>query len=151
MQSNGSLSNLILGGRNARYRKDLNNPDTLLTVFLEYLTLMQSGVWKKSEVLKSGDNAGRIVTVPVTPPLTYQTFALFSGLTKDHLKDLASDENLSETVTLIMSAIEGHQLEGAAIGAFNAGLIQRLQGLADKQDDEALTGAVKQIIGMTVV
>lgn len=151
MQSTGSLSNLIIQGRNARHRKDLSDPDALLTIFLEYLTLMQSNVWEKSDVLKSGDDAGRIVTVPVTPPLTYQTFALFSGITKDHLKDLASDEKLSEAVTLIMSAIEGQQLEGAAIGAFNAGLIQRLQGLADKQDGEALTGAVKQIIGMTVV
>lgn len=151
MQLDVSIADIITAGRNARRNKDMSDPDALLSVFLDYLEVMHGRCWQKSEVLKSGDLAGTIVDVCLTAPLTYQTFTTFSGATEERLKELRSDARMSEVATIICSAIDGQQLEGAAVGAFNAQLIQRLQGLADKQDPDALTGVVKQIVGLTVV
>lgn len=147
-----TLAQLLINGRSIRRQNNIETPQGLLNVFLEYLTCMSSRTWESQHPVLSGDAVGTIVTVSETPPLTYQTFAVFSGITESQLKELPTDNpDMGETVNVITSAIEGHQIEGAALGMFNAGLIQRLQRLAEKEDPDGAAGMVKQIIGMNVI
>ena len=43
-------------------------------------------------------------------------------------------EDFSAVISMVEEIIETQQFEGAAVGAFNANIIARKLGLADKQD-----------------
>lgn len=155
-ESDNTFSSLIQEGRSLRsvYPDITTSPEQLLEVFLSYLDIMESRFWVKQEVIKSGPFAATLVGTDLTVMLSFQTFTIFSGITQKWIQETASrdDDPMQEVCILIEASIEGQQIEGAAIGAFNVSLVQRLQALAEKQDpDSNLRMSIEQITGMKVL
>lgn len=128
----------------AARREASDTPEDLLSVFLDYIDLMESRVWIKSVPTRNG-----IETFDISPILSFQSFFVYSGVSPARFEELKALESFYDVCMLIDQTIRAQQIEGAAIGAFNAGLVQRLQGLAEKTDNKTLIDGLETIIGAT--
>lgn len=116
--------------------KLFQTPDLLWEAACEYFEWCDKNPWKKCEAIKSGDFAGKIVKVPTQRPFTLTGLLLYIGANEAYWRQFkaAEHEDFSTVISAIESVIETQQLEGAAVGAFNANIISRKLGLTDKKD-----------------
>jgi len=118
-------------------------PEILWQAATEYFNWVDAHPWWKNEAVKSGDMAGEIIKVPTARPYTMQGLCLFLHVNTVYFnkfekslegrKDDAS-KDYCQIITRIRETIFAQKFEGAAVGAFNANLIARELGLADKQE-----------------
>lgn len=87
----------------------------------------------------SGKEAGRIIKVPVGRPYTLIGFLIYIDASESFWKEFkkAEHKDFLPVMSTIEKIIYTQKFEGAAIGAFNANIISRELGLADKKE---LTG-----------
>lgn len=120
-------------GRDFKY-----TPEALWDEAVKYFDWMSERVWNKKEAIKSGDLAGQIMDVPTSTPMSIESFCLFADIGTDTFRNYESNnkgyEDFFEVTTRIRGIIESQQFEGATVGAYNANIIARKLGLADKQD-----------------
>lgn len=113
--------------------------------------------WKRNEAIKSGDRAGKIIKVPTARPYTITGLCIFLGVNKHYFNDFKKTcaEDFSEIIFNIEDIIYTQKFEGATVGAFNANIIIRELGLADKKDlvidwesasDEQLDTIIEKLI-----
>ena len=134
--------------KSGRKRK-FDEPKQLWEEFIQYAEWVQSTPWMKSEVLKGGDLAGKIIEVPVSRPLTIEGLCLFLDIdfqTFENYGEKEGYEDFFEVVTRIRKAIRDFKLEGAIVGAFNSNIISRDLGLMDKQDITSDGKVIKNVI-----
>lgn len=137
------------GNKAWTYNEKLGRPkafakiETLLEAFEEYCIHIQETPWMKNELVKSGDMAGLVIQVPTIKPMTIRGFCKFVGLTYSWWKKRKNECGLSEKPSDIayvsgMEEIEeciyNQKFEGAAVNAFNANIISRDLGLAEKSE-----------------
>lgn len=124
--------------RNKHGRDFKYTPEGLWEEAVRYFEWMSERVWNKKEAIKSGDLAGTIMDVPVTTPMSIESFCLFADIGTDTFRNYESGspeyKDFFEVTTRIRGIIESQQLEGATVGTYNANIIARKLGLADKTD-----------------
>lgn len=77
-----------------------------------------------------------MIEVPKPRPMTIGGFCLFAGISQRYLNELAHHRDFKDAIGWIKDAIYTQKFEGAAVGLFNANLISRDLGLADRQQVE---------------
>ena len=111
-------------------------PELLWEAACEYFEWCDKNPWNKCEAIKSGDYAGKIVKVPTQRPFTLTGLLLYVGASANYWSEFkkADHKDFLGVINAIETVIETQQLEGAAVGAFNANIISRKLGLTDKKD-----------------
>ena len=113
-------------------------PDLLWEAACEYFEWCEENPWYRKEAVKSGGLAGTIISVPTERPYTLQGLCRYLNCSTEYLKHFEANnidsEDFMPIITRIREAIYQQKFEGASVGAFNANIIARDLGLADKQD-----------------
>ena len=113
-------------------------PDLLWEAACEYFEWCEENPWYRKEAVKSGELAGTIISVPTERPYTLQGLCRYLNCSTEYLKHFEANnidsEDFMPIITRIREAIYQQKFEGASVGAFNANIIARDLGLADKQD-----------------
>lgn len=133
-------------GRDLEYK----TPDELWIQITEYLQWCDDNPWYKKEAIKSGDRAGELIDIPTARPYTISGLCVYLGIDFTTWKDYTKREDFSHITTHTEGIIYTQKFEGAAVGAFNANIIARDLGLADKRDIESNI-KVEQITGMEIL
>lgn len=116
-------------------------PETLELAWQQYFEWCDSNPWIKYEQSKGGS----LVKIPTSRPYTEAGFCAFHGLGINYLRDLWSaikdrDDDESKLYSLVITRARAkcyaQKFEGAAVGAFNANIIARDLGLAEKTESE---------------
>lgn len=118
-----------LAGRPLKY-----TPEEIEAKFWDYVDNNENRVFYKSELIKSGDRAGEIISVPVRRPLSVVGFCVYAKILKSTFYELLEnkDKGFSDTLRTCKEYIEADQIEGAASGLLNPMIISRLNGLTEK-------------------
>ena len=74
--------------------------------------------------------------VEVQRPFTLTAFCLYAGITDESFRNYDKIEELAPVCKAIRSVVDNQKFEGAAANLFNANIISRDLGLADKQNVE---------------
>lgn len=113
--------------------------DEWVDIFIEYLEYMKTRVWNIKH-----PTAGKILNVPTSAPLSIRGFCVFAGIdmkTFYNYENLKGYEEYFPLSTRMRAVVESNQIEGAMVGAFNANIVARLTGLAEKK----LIGGIKEM------
>lgn len=134
--------------------KLFTSPEMLWDAACEYFQWCDENPWVKNEAVKSGDLAGTIIKVPTSRPYTLTGLCLYLDCNTKYFSDFEanlteSDKDFSEVITRVRETIYSQKFEGAAVGAFNANIISRDLGLADKQEHD-VSAKIEQITGMVI-
>ena len=120
-------------GRDFKY-----TPEALWNEAIEYFEWISERVWNKNEAIKSGEFAGTLVKIPTSTPMSIESFCLFADINYQTFLNYETNnevyKDFFEVTTRIRTIIESNQFEGATVGAYNANIIARKLGLADKTD-----------------
>lgn len=122
-------------GRN----KIFETPEILFAAALEYFEATSNRKWYKTE-FKGADVLE--VKVPTDTPFTMSGLCIFLGVNTTYFNDFKKicSNDFSEVIRNIEDIIYTQKFEGASVGAYNANIIARDLGLADKGE---LTGDFK--------
>lgn len=139
-------------GRN----KIFESPEMFKEAAYEYFEKCDSNPWNKMEVVKSGDNAGKLLPVPTQKPYTIQGLCIFLHIDEKTFWNYNKDEKYKDffqVFTHVRDIIENNQMEGATVGAYNANIIARKLGLTDKSehDHSSKDGSMTPRIGKVIV
>lgn len=134
--------------------KIFSDHNIMLLAGYEYFEKNSKIPWYKKEGIKSGDLAGKTMDIETERPLTILGLTQFWGVNRHYLSEFLEgikgkpeEKDFSAVISHLKDVIERQQIEGAMIGAFNANLVSRLNGLADKTENEHKV-VVEQITGM---
>lgn len=132
-------------------------PEEFEKAWEDYFNYCDENPWYKNEAIKSGDFAGQLVKIPTSRPYTEVGFCAFHNLGLKYLyqleKTLEKDNKtedeikLSNILTRAKAKCYAQKFEGAAVGVFNANIIARDLGLADKKEIESSGNIVLQMPG----
>lgn len=116
--------------------KLFSTPDLLWEAATEYFTWCDNNPWLKKEAIKSGDMCGELVSIPTQRPFTLSGFLLYIGASEGYLRQFktTASEDFLTVIENIEQAMYTQKFEGAAVGAFNANIIARDLGLAEKSE-----------------
>jgi hypothetical protein len=117
--------------------KIFETPEDLWSSACSYFEWCDENPWIKKDFIKSGDMAGKIVDIEIQRPYTLEGMCNFLNISLQTFYNYESKEEYKtyfEIATRIRKIIYNQKFEGAAVGAFNANIIARDLGLADKQD-----------------
>lgn len=126
-------------------------PETLLEKANAYFEWACNNPWYKNEAVKSGDNVGDIIPIPTARPLTTQGFCVYAGITYQTFLNYEAQQEYLEVIRHIRNITYTQKLEGAAVGAFNANIIARDLGLADKSEQKTEVSGSLSFGGIQVV
>lgn len=121
--------------RNKHGRNFAYTPELLWDEAVKYFDWMKNRVWNKKDPIKSGDNAGQLIDVPTSTPMSIGSFCLFADIDKrtfdNYISDKEQYKDFFPITTRIRTIIESQQFEGATVGAYNPNIIARTLGLSD--------------------
>lgn len=117
-------------------------PELLWNAAEEYFQWCDDNPWHKSEAIKSGELAGKIIEIPTKRPYTITGFLLYINASKNFWEEfkLANHQDFLGIIEEIENVIYTQKFEGAAVGAFNANIIARDLGLKEKSEVDHTTG-----------
>lgn len=114
------------------------NPERLLKEIERYFNWVDAHPWFMVEAIKSGDNAGKLIKIPRARPYTLSGLCIYLNASESWWRNFRSNVDLSQDFLSIISraeeVIRTNKFEGAAVGAFNANLMSRDLGMAEKVD-----------------
>lgn len=115
------------------------SPNMLWSLACEYFERVKNNPIKKQDFIKGGESAGQIVELDQMRPFTWQGFSDylceqgFNARIYDYKLNRDNRyQDFSEVIDAIDSVIYSQKFEGAAAGVFNANIISRDLGLADR-------------------
>ena len=116
-------------------------PHLLWQAAEQYFQWCDENPWQRHDYVgKDADEVWR----KTARPYTLSGFCLYISASESYWRQFRKQENLSEdflsVITRIESIIDTQQFEGAAVGAFNANIIARKLGLADKAEHTGKDG-----------
>lgn len=114
------------GGRPPYY----TDPDVLWQDCCEYFEFTKTRTIDKVEY--HGKDALRCL-VPTNVPFTLTGLCIFIGMTLDTWAQYRKKEEFSAVCTRVQEIIYSQKFNGAAVGQYNANIIARDLGLADKK------------------
>jgi hypothetical protein len=110
--------------------------DAIWQACVEYFDWVEANPLHSAETVKFQGEA-RIVKVPKLRAMTIEGMCLFIGITHQTWTQYrARDEGFAEVTSQADSIIRTQKFEGAAADLFNANIIARDLGLADRQKTE---------------
>ena len=113
-------------GANPKY----DNAETLWRDCVGYFEWNAANPWLKTDF--KGKDCEK-VEIPIERPLTLGALCIYLGIVQDTWIDWRSSrKDLSEVIARVEEIVRTQKVEGAAVGAFNASIIARDLGLADK-------------------
>lgn len=116
-------------------------PESLELAWQQYFAYCDENPWIKYEQSKSGG----LVPIPTSRPYTEAGFCAFHDLGIGYIKELweavkerndDDSKRYSAVITRARAKCYAQKFEGAAVGAFNANIISRDLGLAEKTESE---------------
>lgn len=111
-------------------------PKELETACNSYFDWADENPWIKNDVVRGGDMAGTPLQIPTQRPYTLIALCQHIKITKECFKQYAERDGFITLCTRVRDRIDNQQIEGALVGAFNASLTARIQGIADKKQHE---------------
>lgn len=118
-------------------KKYIETPEILLELFEKY----KKKVHENPRYNYQLDKTGKVVPVPLRVPLTLEGFNIFCyneiGLVEQYFEN--KDSRYTEYIGIcsyIKKEIRNDQIEGGMVGQYNASITQRLNGLAEKTQNE---------------
>ena len=129
--------------------KLFTSPDALWEAACDYFAWCDANPWSVQKTKKKGKSK-EIETTPTQRPYTIAALCMYLGVHSTYLNDL-KDKDYSEVITRIRQIIETNQIEGAMVGAYNANIVSRINGLTDKMDIESGGEKLKAVIQVQVV
>jgi hypothetical protein len=141
-------------------RKTKYTPASLLKKAYEYFAYCDANPWMKNEAVKSGKNTGAIIRIPTQKPYTEIGFFMFAGIDRKMFKAYDRKAEFNPITAHISGIIRNNQLEGALVGAYNANIVARLQGLTERKtleiarfleamEDDGLTKLAEEMLNLT--
>jgi len=118
-------------------------PEQFELAWQQYFQWVDDNPWMKNEAVKSGELAGTIIQIPTARPYSEIGFCAFHNLGEKYLRELSKrledktepkHKQLTAVLTQARARCYAQKFEGAAVGAFNANIIARDLGLAEKQE-----------------
>lgn len=127
--------------------KLFSDPELLMQEALVYFENTSKRKWLKKDWV--GKEAIEINRESETP-FTKSGLCLFLGCDWRTLESLKKDPNpdFLQIITYIEQIIYTQKIEGASVGAFNASIVARELGLADKQDVTSDGKKIKQVFNI---
>lgn len=118
------------------------SPELLREAAYEYFGHCDDHPWLKKEAIKSGDMAGETMDVPTAKPYTLTGFLVYIGASKNFWNEFkkANHKDFLGVIEEIENVMYTQKFEGAAVGAFNANIIARDLGLAEKNEHTGKDG-----------
>lgn len=121
--------------------KSIANPKKLWNFACDYFESVDLSPYKKQELLRGGDRAGEVVEIDTIMPYTWaglEAYLYERGIVSDldkykHNFDNAYTE-FADIVRAINKVMFDQKFSGAAVGAFNANIIARELGLAERSE-----------------
>ena len=110
-----------------------STPDELWKECKEYFKVTSERVWNKTEF--RGVQA-KEVKVPTSVPFSLTGLCLHLDCCLTTFKNYEKKEDFVIVTSKIRNIIENQQFEGAVVGAFNANIIARKLGLAEKTENK---------------
>jgi len=110
-----------------------NSPEELWEDCDEYFTRTEARKWIKTEF--NGKDAIEC-KVPIETPFTFTGLYLYLDIDHKTWLDYEARPEFSTITTRVRNIIYTQKFEGATVGAFNANIIARDLGLADKKEVE---------------
>lgn len=126
---------LSVGNEGGRPLKFLTSEE-LETFCKGYFEWADQNPWIKNDVVRGGEMAGTPLQIPTQRPYTLIALCHHLGITVNCWKDYEERTEFLIVTTYVREKISNQQIEGALVGAFNANLTARLQGIAEKQQHE---------------
>lgn len=123
-QHNGNLGRLTI----------FEDADQLFHACLEYFAWCGDNHFQEHVAKYDKDDGWVDHTIPKKRPFTKNGLQIYLGISDQSWRNWGKDERFSEVVGLINKSIYDQKLSGAASGFFNASVIMRDLGLADKQE-----------------
>ncbi len=122
-------------------------PDLLWEAACEYFAYCDRTPWKAIKNKTKGEIKEKEES-PTQRPYSLTGLMAYLDVSKSFWNDFkkGSHEDFSVVITRIENVIRTQQLEGAIVGAFNANIVSRINGLADKQEIDH-TNAGKEFKG----
>lgn len=151
---NGPYVAKRLDGRvNAGAVKLIEDAQAFWDIAAEYFQWADENPLHKYELIKSGDLAGRLIEVPLGRPYTWKglnAFVRMKGIMNnvDHYIHNTNGryDDFVEVVAYVRNIIEDQKFSGAAVNVFNANIIAKDLGLAEKRSYEVSGEFNKPII-----
>lgn len=109
------------------------SPEILWEAVKEYFEVTSQRVWTKKDWV--GKDALEVERES-TPPFTLTGLRIFLGISAQTWIDYKNRKDFVEVCTRVEEIIYTQKFEGATIGAYNANIIARDLGLADKREVE---------------
>lgn len=131
------LANQFWKNRSEHGRKLLfEDPDKLWEAAMKYFNWVDAHPWYSIETNKNAILAkDKLIKVPTVRPYTFSGLAIYLNASENYWHSFRKNKDLSEDFLLIIERIDSiintQQFEGAAVGAFNANIIARKQGLRE--------------------
>lgn len=113
--------------------KIFETPDALWDACCEYFEATDKRKWIKTEF--NGKDAIEC-KVPTETPYTWTGLYLFLDIAHSTWQEYEKREDFKAISARVRNIIYTQKFEGAAVGAFNANIIARDLGLADKVNDD---------------
>jgi hypothetical protein len=129
--------------------KLFESPEMLWEAACEYYEWCDKNPWIKYEAIKSGDRAGELIPIPTQIPYTLTGLLRYLGIDENTWQRYRSEESYKDFWAVIYMCdkiIYDNKYCGAAVGAFNANIIARDLGLADKSQLDHTTNG-KDFLG----
>lgn len=122
-------------------------PEQLWEAACEYFAYCDSHPWKVVKDKTKGKYREKEES-PTQCPYTLTGLLFYYDASDSYWRKFkeGADEDFFTVITRIENIIKTQQLEGAIVGAFNANIVSRINGLADKQEIDH-TNAGKEFKG----
>lgn len=117
--------------------KIFGTPEILWEAACEYFQWCQDNPFEEEDFIRSGDSAGKKVHLNRLRPFTLKGLCIFLGVHETYFNEFEKNnggEDFSQVLTRIRDIIFDQKFSGAAAGFFNASIISRELGLADKSE-----------------
>lgn len=109
-------------------------PDDLWAAFEEYREWAENHPWYKYDSIKSGENAGTLIPIPTTRPLTEWEFAVFCNMSRTGLIEYCKRDEYSDIYSRIKDTMSAQRISGGMAGAYNGNLVARIDGITEKSE-----------------
>lgn len=132
-------------GRRLGKAPDYSDPELLWAACVRYFRWNEANPLETVKLMVV-DNQIRRPKVRHPRPMTIQAMCAYIGTSRRAWQNWRSREDLQEVIDRVEAIIFAQKFEHAAIGQFNAALIARELGLADKQELSGPDGGPVELI-----
>lgn len=131
--------------RETKKKFKIETPKLLWEFACDYFEYMDKNPWQKEDFIKGGEMAGSKVHLNTARPYTWKGFSAFlitKGISTDLSEYRANTRGIYDEFRAVVATIDSimyaQKFEGAAVGAFNAGLIKADLKIADVVENKVV-------------